>query len=111
MRSNLTDVERQQVKDVRWTHSNLVVSVKSNVTTCPHRRCAMMADGSLRFSHVLAEDEGKYWMQAFDKHGHRVKTTDVQLLVDRSEAVHRSDITATDLPSPKGFEKESESQH
>lgn len=95
MRSNLTDVDRRLVKDVRWTHHSLVVSVKNNVTTCPHGRCELMADGSLRFSRVLAADEGIYWMQAFDEHGNRVKTTDVQLLVDSGGPVPSSDIAAT----------------
>lgn len=95
MRPNLTDVDRRLVKDVRWTHRNLVVSVKNNMTTCHHGRCELMVDGSLRFSRVLAEDEGNYWMQAFDEHGNRVKTADVQLLVDPGGTSHRSDITAT----------------
>lgn len=98
MRPNLTDVDRRLVKDVRWTHRNLVVSVKNNMTMCHHGRCELMVDGSLRFSRILAEDEGKYWMQAFDEHGNRVKTTDVQLLVDPGGTSHRSDITATTTP-------------
>lgn len=80
---------------MRWTHIHLVVSVKNNVTMCLHGRCKLMDDGSLRFSHVLAEDQGNYWMQAFDEHGNRVKTTDFQLLVDTGGTTHCSVFTAT----------------
>lgn len=82
LQPNLTNDERQLVKDVRWTHIHLVVSLKNNVTTCTHGRCKLATDGSLRFSHVLTEDQGKYWMQAFDERGKRVKSMDFQLLVD-----------------------------
>lgn len=91
---NLTDEERRLVKDVRWTHVHLVVSVKNNVTTCPHRRCKLVADGSLRFSHVLSEDEGNYWMQAFDERGNRVKIISFQLLVNAGGTAHCSDFPA-----------------
>lgn len=95
LQPNLTDEERRLVKDVRWTHIHLVVSVKNNVTECHHRRCKLMLDGSLRFSHVLAEDQGDYWMQAFDEHGNRVKTTDFRLLVDAGGTTNCSDFTAS----------------
>lgn len=95
LQPNLTDEERRLVKDVRWTHIHLVVSGKNNVTTCPHRRCKLMLDGSLRFSHVLAEDQGDYWMQAFDERGNRVKTTNFQLLVDAGVTTHCSDFIAS----------------
>lgn len=96
LQPNLTDEERRLVKDVRWTHIHLVVSVKNNGTTCPHGRCKLMADGSLRFSHVLAEDQGNYWMQAFDERGNRMKTTEFQLLLDAGGTAHSSDFTQSE---------------
>lgn len=96
MRPDLTDEERRRVKDVRWTQVHLVISVKNNSTMCPHGRCQLVPDGSLRFSHVLPEDQGDYWMQAFDERGKRVKTTNFKLLVDAGGSAHCADFTATD---------------
>lgn len=95
LHSNLTEVDLQLIKDVRWTHLHLVVSLKSNVTMCPHGRCELLTDGSLRFNCVSAEDAGTYRLQAFDKHGKRVMTKDFLLQVDRGGTTRQADIIAT----------------
>ncbi|XP_058483916.1 uncharacterized protein LOC131458716 isoform X2 [Solea solea] len=64
---------RENVGDIRWTHRHLVLSLKNNRTTCEqHRRCELLSNGSLRFSHVHAEDAGNYSLQVFDPHGTRL---------------------------------------
>lgn len=72
------------------------------MTMCAHSRCEITADGSLRFSHVLAEDAGEYRLQVFKEQGKWMKTLNFLLLVDAGETTHRSDITclltATDKP-------------
>lgn len=105
LHSNLTEMDLQLIKDVRWTHLYLVVSLKSNVTVCPHGRCELLTDGSLSFNCVYAEDAGSYRLQAFDKHGNRVMTKDFLLQVDTGGTAHQADIiataTATGLPNHK----------
>lgn len=93
LHSNLTEANLQRIKDVRWTHLYLVVSLKSNVTVCPHGRCELLTDGSLRFNYVHAEDAGNYRLQAFDKHGNRVMTKDFLLQVDTGGTTHQADFS------------------
>lgn len=72
--------------DVRWTHQNLRVSLKNNVTTCGHGRCQLLADGSLRFSAVQSEDAGRYRLQVFDRLGIRVQDKNFELQVVPGES-------------------------
>lgn len=107
LRSNLTEADLQLIKDLRWTHLYLVVSLKSNVTVCPHGRCELLTDGSLRFNCVNAEDAGSYHLQAFDKYGTRVMTKDFLLQVDTGGTPHQADITDT----AAGTDHQTTSQH
>ncbi|XP_071362447.1 uncharacterized protein [Trachinotus anak] len=71
--------------DVRWTHPpHLVLSLKTNVTTCPHGRCELLSNGSLKFSRVQTEDSGNYSLQVFDQSGKRQVWTDFLLGVAES---------------------------
>ncbi|KAK1875187.1 Translation initiation factor eIF-2B subunit gamma [Dissostichus eleginoides] len=53
-----SDLQLQLKQDVRWTHPDLLVSLKNNVTACPHGRCQLLRDGSLRFSRVQPGTQG-----------------------------------------------------
>lgn len=95
LHSNLTKADLQLIKDVRWTHYYLVVSLKNNETVCSHGRCELLTDGSLRFNCVSTEDGGNYRLQAFDEHGNRVMTKEFLLQVDTGGTAHQADIIAT----------------
>ncbi|XP_068565428.1 uncharacterized protein [Cebidichthys violaceus] len=56
-------------QDVRWTNTHLVMSLKTNVTTCHHGRCELLSDGSLRFNRVQTEDAGSYSLEVFEEEG------------------------------------------
>ncbi|XP_051250809.1 uncharacterized protein LOC127360411 [Dicentrarchus labrax] len=85
--SNLKEVELKNISDVRWTHPQLVVSLKRNNTICPNRRCELLKDGSLRFSRVQTDDSGHYNMSLFDEEGNNMKMTYFRLVVeDRSSS-------------------------
>ncbi|XP_067380215.1 uncharacterized protein [Channa argus] len=59
-----------------------VVSLKRNLTTCDHRRCELLRDGSLRFSKVQTEDSGIYSLEVFYKNGTIRMKKDFQLRVE-----------------------------
>ncbi|KAK9537072.1 hypothetical protein VZT92_006808 [Zoarces viviparus] len=65
--SNLQVLRSRQ--DIRWTNTHLVMSLRTNVTTCHHGRCELLSDGSLRFNHVQTEDAGSYSLEVFDEDG------------------------------------------
>lgn len=109
LHSNLTEADLQSIKDVRWTHRYLVVSLKSNVTVCPHGRCELLTDGSLRFNCVNAEDAGSYRLQAFKRDGSRVMTKDFLLQVDTGGTAPRlTSLTQQLLPT---YHHQTTSQH
>ncbi|XP_067380216.1 uncharacterized protein [Channa argus] len=62
-----------------------VVSLKRNLTTCDHRRCELLRDGSLRFSKVQTEDSGIYSLEVFYKNGTIRMKKDFQLRVEESQ--------------------------
>lgn len=68
--------------DVRWTHLHLWLSLKNNMTTCHHRRCQLLSDGSLNFSQVQAADAGNYSLEVFDGEGKRLLRRDFLLTVE-----------------------------
>ncbi|KAK1874617.1 Pentatricopeptide repeat-containing protein [Dissostichus eleginoides] len=75
-----SDLQLQLKQDVRWTHPDLLVSLKNNVTACPHGRCQLLRDGSLRFSRVQPGDSGNYSLQVYEEDGRRVLKRDFLLL-------------------------------
>ncbi|XP_034088108.1 uncharacterized protein LOC117556723 [Gymnodraco acuticeps] len=77
-----SDHQLQLKQDVRWTHPDLLVSLKNNVTACPHGRCQLLHDGSLRFSRVQPGDSGNYSLQVYEEDGTRVLRRDFLLLVE-----------------------------
>ncbi|CAB1421743.1 unnamed protein product [Pleuronectes platessa] len=68
--------------DFRWTHLHLMLSLKNNVTTCPHGRCKLLSDGSLSFTTVQPEDAGNYSLEVFDRKGTRRRRTHFLLRVE-----------------------------
>ncbi|XP_034008654.1 uncharacterized protein LOC117500064 [Trematomus bernacchii] len=81
-----SDLQLQLKQDVRWTHPDLLVSLKNNVTACPHGRCQLLRDGSLRFSRVQPGDSGNYSLQVYEEDGTRVLRRDFLLLVESSQS-------------------------
>ncbi|KAK5917583.1 hypothetical protein CgunFtcFv8_002419 [Champsocephalus gunnari] len=77
-----SDHQLQLKQDVRWTHPDLLVSLKNNVTACSHGRCQLLHDGSLRFSRVQPGDSGNYSLQVYEEDGTRVLRRDFLLLVE-----------------------------
>ncbi|XP_041808742.1 uncharacterized protein LOC121617611 isoform X2 [Chelmon rostratus] len=82
LNADLQEVGVRHRPDVRWTHPHLVMSLKSNVTTCHHGRCELLKNGSLRFGRVAVADSGNYSLQVFDEDGTRLKTRDFLLIVE-----------------------------
>eukprot|EP00066_Takifugu_rubripes_P020233 XP_011609499.1 PREDICTED: uncharacterized protein LOC105417452 [Takifugu rubripes] len=80
--SGLTEAEQKHLHDIRWTHSNLLLVMKNNMTKCNDGRCELLADGTLSFSRTETQDSGKYLMQAFDKDGKRFKAKEIFLQVN-----------------------------
>ncbi|XP_056909694.1 uncharacterized protein LOC130537163 isoform X2 [Takifugu flavidus] len=80
--SGLNEAEQKQLHDIRWTHSNLLLVMKNNMTKCNDDRCELLADGTLSFSRTETQDSGKYLMQAFDKDGKRFKAKEIFLQVN-----------------------------
>ncbi|XP_023818614.1 uncharacterized protein LOC105355665 isoform X2 [Oryzias latipes] len=68
--------------DFRWTHSHLVLN--NRTTECPHGRCELLKNGSVRFSQVLLEDSGNYTLEVFDDKGIRKNRTRFLVQVDVS---------------------------
>ncbi|XP_062261825.1 uncharacterized protein LOC133969395 isoform X2 [Platichthys flesus] len=68
--------------DFRWTQLHLMLSLKNNVTTCPHGRCSLLRDGSLSFTTVQPEDAGNYSLEVFDRNGTRRRRTHFLLRVE-----------------------------
>ncbi|XP_033936131.1 uncharacterized protein [Pseudochaenichthys georgianus] len=77
-----SDHQLQLKQDVRWTHPDLLVSLKNHVTACSHGRCQLLHDGSLRFSRVQPADSGNYSLQVYEEDGTRVLRRDFLLLVE-----------------------------
>ncbi|XP_041808743.1 uncharacterized protein LOC121617611 isoform X3 [Chelmon rostratus] len=86
LNADLQEVGVRHRPDVRWTHPHLVMSLKSNVTTCHHGRCELLKNGSLRFGRVAVADSGNYSLQVFDEDGTRLKTRDFLLIVEESSS-------------------------
>lgn len=84
--SGLTEAEQKHLHDIRWTHSNLLLALKNNMTKCNDGRCELLADGTLSFSHTEKQDSGKYLMQAFDKGGKRFKAKEILLQVNSGKS-------------------------
>ncbi|XP_033996370.1 uncharacterized protein LOC117490697 isoform X2 [Trematomus bernacchii] len=81
-----SDLQLQLKQDVRWTHPDLLVSLKNNVTACHHGRCQLLRDGSLRFRRVQPGDSGNYSLQVYEEDGTRVLRRDFLLLVESSQS-------------------------
>ncbi|KAK2852069.1 hypothetical protein Q5P01_008345 [Channa striata] len=79
-----------------WDHRQfiLVVSLKRNMTTCEHRRCELLSNGSLRFSRVQTEDSGIYSLEVFYENGTMRIKTDVRLTVEENPTDVQSDNTS-----------------
>lgn len=80
--SDLQGPRLEHRKDIRWTHLYLVMSLKNNVTTCHHRRCELLNDGSLSFSRVQTADSGNYSLEVFDERGKLLMKKDFLLRVE-----------------------------
>ncbi|XP_054482284.1 uncharacterized protein LOC129113835 isoform X2 [Anoplopoma fimbria] len=82
-------------QDVRWTHPHLVMSLRSNVTTCHHGRCQLLSDGSLRFNGVQTADAGRYGLEVFDEDGKLLVKKHFLLRVEESEATHTRNLDSS----------------
>ncbi|TKS83450.1 hypothetical protein D9C73_017562 [Collichthys lucidus] len=73
--------------DFRWTHPHLgAMSLKKNELLCHHSRCELLKNGSLRFSHVQAEDSGNYSLEVFGEDGQILSKSDFLLTVNGSSS-------------------------
>lgn len=93
--SGLTEAEQKHLDDIRWTHSNLLLALKSNMRKCNDGRCELLADGTLSFSRTEMQDSGQYLMQAFAKDGKRLKAKYIVLQVDPGKSQPNVTFLAT----------------
>lgn len=93
--SGLTKAEQKHLHDIRWTHPNLLLVLKNNMTRCSDGRCELLADGTLSFIRTETHDSGKYAMQAFDKAGKRFKAKEIFLQVSSGKSLPNMTFVAT----------------
>ncbi|XP_070712152.1 uncharacterized protein [Pempheris klunzingeri] len=93
--SDLLGGRPESRQDVRWTHLHLVMSLRTNRTTCHHGRCELLTDGSLRFSRVDAADAGNYSLNVFDEGGRLVMKKDFVLMVDAGITTTSSSLVSS----------------
>nr|XP_046266528.1 uncharacterized protein LOC124070567 isoform X2 [Scatophagus argus] len=75
-------LHEKELNNIRWTHSHLMIYPKNNRTKCPHGRCELLSNGSLRFSRVHTNDSGRYRLEVFNQEGKILDAKDFLLMVD-----------------------------
>lgn len=90
-----------RLDDIRWLHHRLedrkevrLLALKRNETTCVHRRCELLRNGSLHFTTLQTKDSGNYTLEVFYKNGTVRTKRDFELQVE-GESMSRETQTNT----------------